>query len=127
MRIVIRLNNNAPNACTINQANAETEDYSVNILAPQSSLDARSLRDLAVYPNPTADGQLHVRLADALRSGDYSLRVENMLGAVVRTGNMRLTAGQPADLDLSALPKGVYMLHLVGADAQHLVRRVVRE
>ncbi|GAA4383620.1 hypothetical protein GCM10023186_24930 [Hymenobacter koreensis] len=126
MRIVTRLNPTAPFPCQQNQLNAETEDYSVDIQAPLSSREARSQTQFAVFPNPTADGQLQVQLANDQTGGLYVLTVENTLGAVVYRSQVRLAPGAAQAVNLSALPRGMYLLHLQDAAGQLLVRRFVR-
>ncbi|QHJ05887.1 GEVED domain-containing protein [Hymenobacter busanensis] len=127
MRIITRLNNNAPFACQVNQANAETEDYSVNITPLLSAQEARSLASLSVYPNPTPDGRVHLQLAEGRATDTYALTVENTLGAVVLRSQVRLVPGTAAAVDLSTLPRGLYLLRLQGTDGQPLVRRVLRD
>ncbi|WP_400190360.1 GEVED domain-containing protein [Hymenobacter sp. B81] len=127
MRVLSRLNNNVPNPCLTNQFNSETEDYSVNISPVLASREAQGRSALHVYPNPTADGLLRLSLTTAQPPATYALTVENALGAVVHRQSLRLLPGSPTELNLSALPRGLYVLRLLGADGQLLLRRVVRD
>ncbi|AII53345.1 hypothetical protein N008_15330 [Hymenobacter sp. APR13] len=125
MRVMVRLNNlPTPNPCQVNQNNSETEDYSVLVSQPQSSMEARTLPALSVFPNPTTDGRLHLRLPDPTAAGTYAVRVENLLGALVQETTLRLSPSQDAELNLAGLPRGLYVLRLQNADGQTAVRRV---
>ncbi|RAK63443.1 GEVED domain-containing protein [Hymenobacter edaphi] len=125
MRVLIRLNSNAPQPCLQNQVNSETEDYSVNISPALATAGARELPGLEVYPNPTADGHLQLHLG-ATAAGTYEATVENLLGAVVLRQPVRLGAATDAALSLSQLPQGVYVLRLRGANGEQASRRIVR-
>ncbi|WBO86593.1 GEVED domain-containing protein [Hymenobacter yonginensis] len=125
MRVMVRLNNlPTPNPCQVNQNNSETEDYSVLVSQPQASAEARTLPALSVFPNPTTDGRLHLRLPDPAAAGTYAVRVENLLGALVQETSLRLSPSQEAELNLAGLPRGLYVLRLQNADGQTAVRRV---
>ncbi|GAB3838338.1 hypothetical protein GCM10028821_39830 [Hymenobacter jeollabukensis] len=125
MRVLMRLNGNTPQPCLQNQVNAETEDYSVNISPALATAAARELPGLEVYPNPTADGHLQLRLPVAA-AGTYEATVENLLGAVVLRQPLRLGAATDAALSLSQLPQGVYVLRLRGAGGEQAARRIAR-
>ncbi|RSK29763.1 GEVED domain-containing protein [Hymenobacter metallilatus] len=128
MRIIVRLNNNAPYSCsTTAQPSTEIEDYSVQVVPATATLEAKSLPALTVFPNPTADGQLHLRLADASAADTYQVEVENTLGACLYRGQLRLGATADASLDLSQLPRGLYVLRLQGSRGQSAVRRILRD
>ncbi|WP_245328276.1 GEVED domain-containing protein [Hymenobacter aquaticus] len=126
MRIVMRANANQAQACVQNQANAETEDYSVRIDLVNSTAEARQLPSLSLFPNPTA-GLVHLRLADAAAAGTYTVAVLNVLGAELRTTTLRLSSTTEATLDLAALPRGLYVLRLTDAAGQTAIRRVERD
>ncbi|GAB2943264.1 hypothetical protein GCM10027048_04850 [Hymenobacter coalescens] len=124
MRVMARLSSNTPSPCVQNQLNAETEDYSVNIVNPNATAGTRDLPGLEVFPNPTPDGRLQLQLPVA---GSYEVTVENLLGAVLRRQPLRLAAAAPATLDLGALPQGVYVLRLTGPNGAQATRRIVRQ
>jgi PKD repeat protein len=126
MRIQCLLSNNAPNPCAVNIQNAEVEDYSFQV-RPLATRDAQALPSLTLYPNPTLDGRLHLSLGDASAAGTYSATVENLLGATLLRTTVRLTPTAAAELDLSTLAKGVYLLRLRDAQDHTVLRRVVRE
>lgn len=125
MRVMVRLNNlPAPNPCQSNQNNSETKDYSVLVSRPQTTAEARTLPALSIFPNPTPDGHLRLHLPDPTAAGTYTVRVANLLGARLREVSLRLSPTHDAELDLSELPRGLYVLRLQSADGQTAVRRV---
>ena len=126
MRILTVVSSNAPQACGTNIQNAEVEDYQVRVL-PLATRDALALAALSLYPNPTLDGRLRLRLSDATAAGLYATEVQNVLGATVLRTDLRLSPAADADLDLSGLAPGVYVLRLRDAQGQTATRRVVRE
>ncbi len=128
MRVQAVVNgNSATNSCAQNLQNAEIEDYSVFILPfILGTRAADALPGLSIYPNPTADGRLTLALDGAAGSGACAATVQDLLGAALLQTALRLD-GRPAALDLSALPKGVYVLRLCDAQGRTALRRVVRD
>jgi PKD repeat protein len=126
MRVQTMINTSAPAACGVNILNAEVEDYQLRF-QPLSTRNAAALPALALYPNPTLDGRVRLSLPDANAAGVYATEVQNVLGASVLHTSLRLGPAAEAELDLSALPAGVYVLHLRDAKGQTATRRVVRE
>ena len=126
MRIVVVANNNPPSPCFTNLLNAEVEDYQL-LVAPLATREAQALPSLTLYPTPTPDGRVHLRLPDASAAGMYSAAVLNVLGTTVLRTDLRLGPAADAELDLSRLAPGVYALRLRNAQGQTAVRRLVRE
>ena len=126
MRIQVAVGQNTAFPCAVNVLNAEVEDYQL-LVRPLATLAARALPALALFPNPTADGRLRLRLPDASAAGTYATEVQNVLGATVLRTSLRLGPAAEAELDLSALAPGVYVLRLRDAKGQLALRRVVRE
>ena len=126
MRVQTVINTTAFPACAINIVNAEVEDYQLRFL-PLATRNALALPTLSIYPNPTLDGHVGLNLPDASAAGLYATEVQNLLGATVLRTALRLGPTAEAELDLSALPVGVYVLRLRDAQGQTAVRRVVRE
>jgi len=125
MRVMVRLSNlPVPNACQNNQNNSETEDYSVFVNGTLATAEARTLPALSIFPNPTTDGRLRLRLSDPAAAGTYGVRVENVLGAEVLSTTVRLSPSQDAELNLPALPRGLYVVRLHDAEGQAAVRRI---
>jgi PKD repeat protein len=127
MRIMARLNANQANACVVNQANAETEDYTVVISsAVTATAAAKNFTGLEVYPNPASSGQVHLRLLDATAAGQYSVQIEDIIGAQALKTTVRLQPNLDAELDIQSLPVGVYMVRLQSPDGRTMMRRLVR-
>ena len=126
MRVLSVANSNAPFACAVNLLNAEVEDYQLRVL-PLATRDALALPALSLFPNPTQDGHLRLRLPDAAAAGLYATEIQNLLGATVLRTALRLGPTADAELDLSPLAPGVYVLRLRDARGQTALRRVVRE
>lgn len=126
MRVRCSLSGTTPVACAVNIVNAEVEDYTFRI-QPLATREAQNLPALAVYPNPTQDGRLHLNLSDANASGTYTATVENLLGARLLETSLRLAPSADAELNIGALAKGVYLLRLRDAQGHTALRRVVRE
>ncbi len=126
MRIQAVVNSSAAVACGVNVVNAEVEDYQL-VFRPLAAHNALALPALSLYPNPTLDGRVRLSLPDASAAGVYATEVQNVLGATVLRTSLRLGPAAEADLDLSALPAGVYVLRLHDARGQTATRRVVRQ
>ena len=126
MRVQVAANMNPPAACGVNILNAEVEDYQV-IIGPLAAREALALPSLSLYPTPPLDGHVRLHLPDAAAAGLYGATVQNVLGATLLTTRLRLGPANDAELDLSALAPGVYVLKLRDAQGQTALRRVVRE
>ncbi|GAB3298501.1 hypothetical protein GCM10027511_13710 [Hymenobacter humi] len=126
MRITSMVNTNSPFPCFTNILNAEVEDYQL-LVQPLATREAVALPSLSLFPNPTPDGRVHLRLVDAKAAGQYAAEVQNLLGSTVLRTSLRLTPATDTELDLSTLAPGVYLLHLRDAQGQTAVRRVVRQ
>ncbi|MFC7669446.1 T9SS type A sorting domain-containing protein [Hymenobacter humi] len=126
MRITSMVNTNSPFPCFTNILNAEVEDYRL-LVQPLATREAVALPSLSLFPNPTPDGRVHLRLVDAKAAGQYAAEVQNLLGSTVLRTSLRLTPATDTELDLSTLAPGVYLLHLRDAQGQTAVRRVVRQ
>jgi PKD repeat protein len=126
MRVMVRLNNlPTPTACQINQNNSETEDYSVRVNPVLATTpEARMLPALTIFPNPAADGHLRLRLPDPAAAGTYAVRVDNVVGAQVMQTSVKLTPSQEVELDLSALPRGLYLVRLQNSEGKMATRRI---
>ena len=127
MRVLVQVNanTNVPSPCSVNLLNAEVEDYLLRV-QPLATRSEQALPSLTLYPTPTLDGHLRLALSDARAAGRYDTEVRNLLGAVVLRTSLRLSANE-AELDLSGLPAGVYVLQLRDAQGQTATRRVVRQ
>ena len=126
MRVITVTNTNPPSACGVNIMNAEVEDYQLRV-QPLATRDALALPALSLYPNPTLDGRVSLRLPDANAAGIYAVEVQNMLGATVLRTALHLGPAADAELNLNGLAPGVYVLRLRDAKGQTALRRVVRD
>ena len=126
MRVQVVANQNAASPCAVNVLNAEVEDYQLRV-QPLAARESQALPSLALYPNPTPDGRLRLRLSDAAGAGLYATEVQNLLGATVLRAALRLGPAADAELNLSTLAPGVYVLRLRDAQGLTAVRRVVRQ
>ncbi|MCC6461573.1 MAG: T9SS type A sorting domain-containing protein, partial [Saprospiraceae bacterium] len=68
---------------------------------------------MEVYPNPTADGRINVRLSGY--TGPVRFELFDIHGRVVFSGAGSIEAGMPLPLGLPTLPAGVYALRLLEA------------
>ncbi|SFQ03180.1 GEVED domain-containing protein [Hymenobacter arizonensis] len=126
MRITSVASNNFTSPCIVNLLNAEVEDYQLRV-QPLATREAQALPGLSLFPNPTHDGRLFLSLPDAKAAGRYTAEVQNLLGATVLRTALRLAPTADAELDLSSLAPGVYVLRLRDAQGQTAMRRVVRD
>ena len=86
-------------------------------------IDEGELQEMSVQPNPT-QGELSLQLPE-LRSGAATWNCHDMRGAMLMNGQANIVNGQ-ADLDVSGLPYGVYLIRLE-ADGTHFYARFVKE
>jgi hypothetical protein len=82
----------------------------------QSPPEQQYFKDLVIAPNPTT-GQVNITTSQEL---PYSVSVYNMLGQVV----FQQTGFQDGNMDLSFLPRGVYMIK-VSLDRHSIAKKVV--
>ena len=72
-----------------------------------------------VYPNPTTDV---VRIELDKDFGTYDITVSDMGGRVVLTDNQLIAQGVPAKVDMSELPKGMYIIQVTNEQARGAYR-----
>ena len=77
---------------------------------------------LEVYPNPVKD-RLYIRTAQA---GDVALKLVSTLGAVVYEGSLQSSPFEPASIDCSGYPSGVYTL-VAEAGGESYKKTVVKQ
>lgn len=92
-----------------------------NNFTPSAIRDTRDLTPISVelFPNPVQD-QLLISLPNA--DGPYRYQLTNIQGSVLLQGN----AHQSADLNMTALPAGVYMLRLANEAGQSITRKIIK-
>ncbi|MCO6477752.1 MAG: T9SS type A sorting domain-containing protein, partial [Phaeodactylibacter sp.] len=87
--------------------------------------DVALAESIELFPNPTS-GRATVRLRN-LRASDYSLQVFDAAGRMVRQRRILPLQGEyQAEVDLTDMPGGAYLVRLVSGDGL-LVRRLVVE
>jgi endonuclease I len=95
-------------------------EYADSIWAAYVGLDESILdvkENYAVYPNPTVNGIVHV---SGLNDGS-KVEVTNMLGSVVYEG---YSSEKIANIDLSNMPNGVYVLNIKTKFAKHTYKLI---
>lgn len=92
----------------------------------QVTWSAQNERDAILYPNPVANGQLHVAWAMPA-AGQVTWLLYNAWGQEVRRGHLGANAGaNKVDLAVEDLPAGVYLLRLRTKDwdwTEEFIRR----
>ncbi len=80
---------------------------------------------VSIYPNP-ASTTVTVELNEELRmKNEELLKVLDLRGRTVLTQAVKQTGNQAITIDISALPAGIYYLHLM-AEGVHAVEKVVK-
>jgi hypothetical protein len=97
------------------------EGYEMNIVDPNGIEEANEVFSLGFYPNPT-EGNATLDVNSTV-AGIASIEVFSITGALVQTSvtNVRLGANR-INLDLTAVPTGIYMIKAVINGHQALVR-----
>jgi len=115
----VRTGTTLTGACDSTDA-GETEDYRLLVLPDVSGI-IQPLADDAwsIYPNPAGD-LLHVDFA--ANSGEVEISVIDLLGNVVVSEN---AAGEKCEMDLSALPHGMYFVR-VNSNGKTAMKKFVR-
>ena len=75
--------------------------------------------EVNIYPNPTTDV---VRIELDKDFGTYDITVSDMGGRVVLTDNQLIAQGVPAKVDMSELPKGMYIIQVTNEQANGAYR-----
>ncbi len=111
----------------------QMEDYTV--IVRDTVLATANLREplaLSVAPNPTVDGRVLVRLTGEVpgtaAGAPLTLTVRSVLGQVVLRRTLTVRPGAGAEVDLSSLTRGVYVVQTDGpAAALRGTIRLVRD
>ena len=80
---------------------------------------------LEIYPNPTGDGRVHLRLPGASVARPASIEVLDALGRATRRFTTTVGAASPATLELGSLPAGLYAVRVTTVEGQYLGRLTV--
>lgn len=128
MRVIIN-NNTDPNvpsdeACGTYQS-GETEDYVVIFRSPVTYVNThKNIQWMNIFPNPT-NGKFTVDLSMQKSVNELNIKVTHMTGQLVSAQQYRDVSSQfSRELDLSALPRGVYIVE-VTADNERQIGKVI--
>ena len=75
------------------------------------------LPEIKLYPNPASD-ILNIELPEIENIGSANIQVYNYLGAEMRSSFMAVSPGN-GKIDVSALPKGIYMISVSLGELRH--------
>ena len=87
--------------------------YPAAVTGIQDNLDKSS--NVSIYPNPT-NGKISISSEDG-QFGSSEVQVFSSIGQIVLSKNDVIIGNNPTEIDLSALPKGVYTLVIAGEGA----------
>lgn len=109
--------------CTSNSSSGSGTDAIYEIYDPTpSGIPGPRSNATGVHPNPSADGLFHISLAQPLPSA--KAQVTDPAGRIISD---QLLDGQHTYINLSAQPRGLYLLQLFAPDGNRLgVQRLLR-
>jgi len=87
--------------------------FPVAVTGIQDNLDKSS--NVSIYPNPT-NGKISISSEDG-QFGSSEVQLFSSIGQLVLSKNDVIIGNNPTEIDLSALPKGVYTLVIAGQGA----------
>ena len=91
-----------------------------NDLTPVMDLPVDHLK---VYPNPAATGKFTINFHVDIQEKDLNIKVHDLIGNVVYSKQLGGTIVNFQDeVDLSALPKGVYLLVISNGESKQIRR-----
>lgn len=101
------------------------DDFNVTVVQSITSVKSEENAAFSVAPNPTDDRIVIASVAK--NSGVLRTKVSSVLGAVLHTAELPITAGGQyrQELDLTRFPSGVYMVE-VQDGASRSIRKVVK-
>ncbi|MNS83808.1 hypothetical protein D3C72_1176100 [compost metagenome] len=78
--------------------------------------------EFGIFPNPN-NGVFKVAFKDV--AGKIDIRIQNMNGVAVQSKTTQVTAGLTVvPFDLTALPRGIYFMHVMN-NGKQTVRKIV--
>ena len=114
------------NACiTAEISNGCTDTYCDSIFAGVTSIEEFSSSDFRVYPNPAKD-QLSIEIK-AGKKGDFILQLSSADGKTVIQDSFIIGDGNEAQLDLSQLSPGFYILRIQDQSGSSITQKVIIE
>jgi hypothetical protein len=109
---------------TVTDDNGCTASVTVTVPSHMGADPSELNGTIAVYPNPSADGNMVVRM-DGIASGEWQLEVIDLSGKKLFRQQFTTAAGSYVhSLNLSSLPAGTFVLHIWGGQSG-FIRRVV--
>lgn len=94
------------------------------VFDPTSIHEDKLNADVNLYPNPAKDKITVEIKAQGLKFN--SIEIMNMMGQTVKTINSILLSNGKTDIDISALPKGIYVMNFL-SEKGNIVKKVVKE
>ena len=76
-----------------------------------------------IFPNPTK-GLVNLEITNLLKSVEYTIAIYDIMGDCVM--QQKLSGAKQHELDLSALPRGIYILHVIN-EAEMIAIKLVRQ
>ena len=107
----------------------QTEDYTIKVIDPTASVESiDDTENLSVYPNP-ASTKIFVILSSSEElagkaDGVKNLFLYNVLGEEIYA--WKFTSNKH-EIDISALPKGIYFLKIITSEREQLTRKIILE
>jgi len=102
---------------------ADFNNHAVRVLIPTVGIEENYANNgITTYPNPS-DGIVNVSLdATTQISGFKKIFITNMVGEVVWNNEMELFGGTVFNIDISALPSGMYLL-TIGNSTERIIKK----
>ncbi len=92
---------------------------------PLAVRDGNDHSTLELYPNPTGEGRVRLRLPGAAVPRPATVEVLDALGRVARRTTTTLSGTSPTAVELGGLPAGLYAVRVATADGSYLGRLTV--
>jgi hypothetical protein len=113
-----------------NGANSSTSCYTLRVQLGTASRSA-SLNDgdaakVVVYPNP-ANSVVNINLTNVNGKSDVSLLDVNMFDASGRVVLRKRVSGETAQLDVSGLPKGIYIIKVMNGVTEISTTKIIKQ
>jgi hypothetical protein len=77
-----------------------------------------------IYPNPTTNGQIHIKFPKSNSQGYYSYHIYNVVGGVIKEG--KLTEHDNM-INLSSIPKGAYVIKIFSSDNKFISEKIINK
>ncbi|MGN6803186.1 MAG: T9SS type A sorting domain-containing protein [Ginsengibacter sp.] len=85
----------------------------------------KEIASLSVYPNPSRANLVYLQL-DHFSAGIGHLQLINSEGKIVLAKDLSLSSGSSnQSVDLSRLPKGIYLIRIIAPDHTIINKRII--